>query len=431
MPLLQRITTPITALLPDLNSVPQQRQAVGAIAASIGVHLLLVLLFVGGSGIGFFPPSCAPRENRAQFKKPELQPLEVQIVSMPTPESVPELLTPEELQARAERLQIDSTGLAKSEEAPKDPLFESDQDMKAASEKPPTGDAPLPSQDGKALPFTAFKNQDVVLGSAAVPPSPPADLAVNRPSPAAPSLSKPLFQPKPIPPEQTNSTAADETIPKPAEPADAKPNPTPVPVTKPAIDVIQPNDDQIVVAEKVVEKPPGPIARLAPAQVQPRPIPEPVKPKEEEKMDMAKLITPPPRPIPAPQPGFQQQLEKTRIDGSISNRGKAAVDAVKTPLAVYKKQVNAAIGSRWYFYVQQRRDLISLGSAKVSYRITAQGKITDVKIVENTSNQVFGMICEQSIREAEIGPPPEEATPAMIDGRLEGDLTFTYYAGFQ
>ena len=60
-----------------------------------------------------------------------------------------------------------------------------------------------------------------------------------------------------------------------------------------------------------------------------------------------------------------------------------------------------------------------------------KGKITDVKVVENTSNDVFGMICEQSIREAEIGPPPEEATPAMIDGRLEGDLTFTYYAGFQ
>jgi len=201
--------------------------------------------------------------------------------------------------------------------------------------------------------------------------------------------------------------------------------PTPPPVP----DVIKPNDNQIAIAEKVVEKPPGPVTRLLPAQVQPRPIPEPAKPKQEPQ-DMAKLITPPPRPVPVPQTGFQPQLEKTRIEGSISNRGKAAVDALKTPLAVYKKQVNAAIGSRWYFYVQQRRDLISLGSAKMSYRITPQGKITDVKVVENTSNEVFAMICERSIREAEIGPPPEEATPAMIGGRLEGELTFTYYAGF-
>jgi outer membrane biosynthesis protein TonB len=192
------------------------------------------------------------------------------------------------------------------------------------------------------------------------------------------------------------------------------------------MEVIRPSDDQIAIAEKVVPKPASPSPRLAPAQVQPRPIPEPAK-SNNEPQEMTKMITPPPRRTP----GFQPQLEKTKIDGAISNRGKAAVDAIKTPLGVYRKQVNAAIGSRWYFYVQQRRDLISIGSAKMTYRITPQGRITDIKVAENTSNDAFAMICEQSIREAEIGPPPEEATPAMIDGRLEGELTFTYYAGFQ
>ena len=129
-------------------------------------------------------------------------------------------------------------------------------------------------------------------------------------------------------------------------------------------------------------------------------------------------------------PGFQAQQEKTKIDGAISNRGKAAVDAVKTPLGVYKKQVNAAIGSRWYFYVRERRDLISLGSARVSYAITRDGRMTAVKVVENTANDAFARICTQSIAEAEIAPPPEEAQPVMIDGRLEGELTFTYYAPF-
>ena len=138
---------------------------------------------------------------------------------------------------------------------------------------------------------------------------------------------------------------------------------------------------------------------------------------------MARLTTP----RPLPKPGFQAQQEKTRIDGSITNKGRAAVDAVRTPLAVYKKQVNAAIGSRWYYYVRQRRDLIAFGSVKVSYAITKDGRITDVQIINNTSNQTLASICEQSIREAEIGPPPEEAIATMVDGRLEGDLTFTYY----
>jgi hypothetical protein len=425
MPLLQRITTPIVALLPDLNNVPQQRQAVGAIVASLVLHLILLLLFAGL--VGLFPAV------EVEFKKngPELQPLELEIVSLPKPETAPELLTPEELQARAAKMEIDSTGLAKSDEAPKDSVFESDQNMKAASEKPASGDAPLPSQDGKNLPFTAFANQDVVLGSPRIPPTAPQEAEPTKPTPPSPSLSKPLFQPKPIPPDQVNAKTADQMAPTPADPAEAKPdaNPAIAKATPPPVpEVLKPNDSQIALAEKVTQKPPAPATRLLPAQVQPRPIPEPVKPKDRQ--EMAKLITPPPRPVPVPQSGFQPQLEKTRIDGAISNRGKAAVDAVKTPLAVYKKQVNAAIGSRWYFYVQQRRDLIALGSARMTYRITPQGKITDVKVAENTSNEVFALICEQSIREAEIGPPPEEATPSMIDGRLEGELTFTYYAGF-
>ena len=72
-------------------------------------------------------------------------------------------------------------------------------------------------------------------------------------------------------------------------------------------------------------------------------------------------------------------------------------------------------------------DLIAFGSVKVSYAITAQGKIVDVRVRTNTSNESLARICEQSIREAEVGPPPDEAQAAMSDGRLEGDLTFTYY----
>jgi len=97
------------------------------------------------------------------------------------------------------------------------------------------------------------------------------------------------------------------------------------------------------------------------------------------------------------------------------------------PARRYRKQVNAAIGSRWYYYVKERRDLIAFGSVKVTYAITAKGKMVDVHVITNTSNESLARICEQSIREAEIGPPPEEAQAAMLDGRLEGDLTFTYY----
>jgi len=131
---------------------------------------------------------------------------------------------------------------------------------------------------------------------------------------------------------------------------------------------------------------------------------------------VAKLITPPPRPQPIMQPGFQAQQEQTRIEGSISNRGKAAVDAVKTPLAVYRKQVNAAIGSRWYYYVRDpnKMSLISAGSARVSFFIDAQGQIRHHQFGEGQYEQAEKVI-QQLLAEAGINDISHELV--AVDAR--------------
>ena len=381
--MIQRLTNPFFALFPDLSHVPFRRQVTWALVASVLLHFVLLIAIVFGAGL--LPP---PSLDFAR-SKPKVQDLELTL-TLPEPEEL-QIVQPEDLiKPRNERETIDSTGLAKSDEAPKDATFESDENMKAASEKAGTGTAPLPTMDGKDLPFTNFKTQDVLLGSPKIAPS-PQDTPLSQPTP-------PLFKPQPVP--------------KPPETAEA-PKATPPPLRE----VEKPKDDEVAIAEKA--KPvPEPITRVVP---QPE-VKPPAPPAPQEKTEMAKLVTP-----PQPRPGFQAQQEQTRIEGSITNKGKAAVDAVKTPLAVYRKQVNAAIGSRWYYYVRERRDLIAFGSVKVSYAITAQGKIVDVRVRTNTSNESLARICEQSIREAEVGPPPDEAQAAMSDGRLEGDLTFTYY----
>lgn len=380
---MQNFSHPLLSLLPDVTDMPVRRQVVGALIASVVLHLLALAGLVLAAGLlptpklSFAPPKAQPQE--LQLVLPEPEPLEMQIVR------------PEDFaQARAQRETIDSTGLAKSDDAPKDATFESDQDMKAASELPAKGDAPLPTTAGKERPFTNLTTQDVALGSPKLEPSAAAD---SKPQPA------PREQTAPAPPAVAKSTAS------PAEPAEpAKPAP-PLPEVK------TPSADEIALAEKA-KMPAFSQSRLAP----PAPRPEP-------KQEMAKLETAPLR----AQPGFRAQQEETRIEGSITNRGKAAVDANKTPIGVYKRQVNNAIGSRWYYYVRQRRDLIAFGSVKVSYSITADGKIVDVKVISNTSNETLANISQQSVREAEIGPPPEEAQASMNRGRLEFDLNFTYY----
>jgi hypothetical protein len=405
MPALTRITTPLKALLPDLTDVPQSRQNVGAIVASVVVHLFLLLLFVMGAGL--LP------EVPVEFRKNAPQPLELVIA---LPGSPAEVITPEALKARVEREMIDSTGLAKSEEKPKDPLFESDQDMKAASQNAATPDAaPMPSMEGrKDLPFTNFTTQDVILGNPGSAPGPSTPPARPRFEPRA-SIQrvqpKPLMEPRSEPP-----------------PEEMKKDELP--------EVVKPDETQIVLSEKRS----GPITRVTPPETKQRVKSTPAPSREKERQEMAKLETLPSPPEPdaqaetMPQPpsssGFQPQQERTKIEGSISNRGPAAVAAVRTPMASYLKRVSDAIGSRWSFYIREKTDLVSTGQAKLSYSITKDGRIVRIRVLANTSNDAYALICERSISEAEIGPPPEEALAVMVDGRLETELTFTLYPGF-
>src|SRR5688572_9293625 len=362
--------------------------------ASVALHCLILLAIVLASGL--LP---TPRLDFARAK-PQVQDLEL---VLPEPEALEmQIVRPEELLAAAlQRQTIDSTGLAQSAEKPKEAVFESDQDMQAASEQPGTGTAPLPTLAGKDLPFTNFTTQDVTLGSPKVAPS-------NAPSELKSAPVAPIFKPQPIPREQVSAATptADQPLSKPAVAPAAAPN-VPAP---PLPEVKAPSENQIAVAEKA-----KPVPRVVPPPMRPHPVPVP-------KQEMARLVTP--APAPGTQPGFRAEQAQSRIEGSITNQGKAAVDAIKTPLGVYKRQVNAAIGSRWYYYVSQRRDLIAFGSVKVTYAITAAGKIVDVKVASNTSNDTLANISQQSILEAEIGPPPEEAQAAMNGDRLEFDLTF-------
>ena len=141
---------------------------------------------------------------------------------------------------------------------------------------------------------------------------------------------------------------------------------------------------------------------------------------------MAKLITPPPRPQPVRDAGFTPDLRRTRIEGSISNRGKAGVDALRTPLGVYRRQVSQQIQSRWLYWTKKRMEMLAIGTVRIRFFVTQEGRLEDVEIVSNDSNDSFAGVCEQSVREAEIAPPPADLE-LMKDGRLELVFSFTLY----
>src|SRR5438445_2331247 len=122
------------------------------------------------------------------------------------------------------------------------------------------------------------------------------------------------------------------------------------------------------------------------ATPQPSAQPTPISKSEEFAMLTS---TPTPRPSAAstpqqPKSSYQPFKQKTRLAGSITNRGTSAVNAIGTPLGRYQKMIFDAIGSRCYAYVEAKTDLISLGTARISFAIDRIGRLWNPNITKST-----------------------------------------------
>jgi hypothetical protein len=269
-----------------------------------------------------------------------------------------------------------------SAEKPKDQTFESNANSLAASEKAPSGDLQMPSQDGRDLPTRDLQTHDF-------------------------SLQTQGSQPQPQQPEQPESKPADRPPPKasPAETPKLTPSPAPTATVEP---------EQLAM---LTSTPPPPIK--GPDETEPSPSPE-----------LAPSIAPvAPRPKPqAPSSSYQSQKEQTRIAGSISNHGPSSVNAVGTPLGLYQKRMYDAVGARWYQHTHERQDLISIGTTRLTFTIDRSGKVNNLKVIENTANEAFAIVCLQSVQELKLPPIPEDVASTLPAEGLQQELTFILYA---
>lgn len=189
----------------------------------------------------------------------------------------------------------------------------------------------------------------------------------------------------------------------------------------PAAEPTQPAEPSPPVPEEALPKPTprqpaSEIALLQPIRPQatPRPTPEDVE-----------LPKPQTQPASPALPGYQPQTRVTRLKGNISNRGRAAADAVATPLGRYKKQLSDAIGSRWYYYVNDAISLLNPGTLELRFIVLKSGKVQRVEVLRNSSNESFASTSVRAVMEAEIPPIPDDILPMLKDGRIEVDYTFT------
>jgi outer membrane biosynthesis protein TonB len=121
------------------------------------------------------------------------------------------------------------------------------------------------------------------------------------------------------------------------------------------------------------------------------------------------------------QSAYRRQKQRNNIAGNITNRGISSVNALGTPLGRYQKIVADSIGSRWYTYVEQKRDLINIGTLRLRFVIDPSGRVKELKVTENSSNEAFASVCVQSVLEAHLPPIPEDVVNTLPPEGLEVD----------
>lgn len=292
--------------------------------------------------------------------------LEMTIIPPPPPEDrLAEAPTPPE-----ERPIIRSDNLTETDETPDDTVADSDRDTLAGGNRPGSGPDNLPSIDGRESGSdVSVQNQEYSLGGEA-----------------------------PLPGARTARDAAPQATPEPTP--EATPEPTPL----------------------VKNEPPAPKMTL-PAQI----------PDDALALGRATPTpTPPPLPeVPALAPpggqAYRSQTRATRMEGSLSNNRRPSIATRGTPLGRYLRKVENAIGSRWYFYIKRDRDLIASGSVRLIFTIDRTGKVGNLRILANTSNEGLASTSTQSILDAELPPIPDEVASTLFTQRLELPFTFTIY----
>jgi TonB family protein len=425
------------------------------IIAIVGSLILHVIIILGSSKVIALWPDISTPQQKADQSPPQLT-----MLDSPPPD-----------EQKQERQYLRTNDDQKTDQKPVDSMFESDKDTAAASEQPAKGDTPIPTQEGKETPDIGFKNERFSLadkgqafstdpGRQAAAPQmeqkqeevksveSPTPVPTPAPTPeAAPPDKQPTPAPTPVAtPAQAPENAPTEKQPTPpATPApapaptpqvaitDEQPTPTPVPTPE-----ITPSDQQFAMLRPMPKPTPAPEPKVSPpaeeATPTPVPTPEQVVPSDEELAMLRQMPTPTPsrrvqrtpQRQSAPPTAYRQEQRITRMQGNINNRGRSSIAALGTPQGRFEKAVQDAIGSRWYYYVRERSDLINIGTVQIKFYVRPNGKVEDVKVLRNSSNETLASTSLQSIIEANIPPMPDELSPLLSGDRMEFTMSFNF-----
>jgi len=444
----------------NTTAIPSWRSAQKNLTAILGSILInLLVLYV----VGFFMVMDVAQQPEPAAKEPN----EV-VVSLE--ELLPQFLDPEAPTPQTKSY-LETYQNQESEQAPENAMFESDRNTLAATETLPTepGDIPIPTQDGtEEIPGIQLQDHNFVDGpdgeisksmesTAGAPSSAPAEL--KPPSPDA-TMAQTLTE---VPPTKTTEEQtenpdpkAKETIEDPSDSTMDEGQPTDMEVAEEEggapetmemakMDIPKMRDsfsDDFEVVDETMEATPDvedamPEKNVEALKERLRPFATSPEAKQNPTMVPTPFMKPQETTVPVPEgtlpsrstmgeasdAAFSPERHRNKINGSLSNIGRnPAVDAERTPLGQYKRDVSRAIERRWHQLKDQNITSVSFGSLKISFLVNHQGKVKDIRLLHDDANFTVTSFSQQAVMTADIPPMPQE----IIDLLGQDDLEVTY-----
>jgi outer membrane biosynthesis protein TonB len=95
------------------------------------------------------------------------------------------------------------------------------------------------------------------------------------------------------------------------------------------------------------------------------------------------------------------------------------------PIHPFKKRLLDEVGAAWYRAVEANSKKIPVGTVRIAVTLLPNGKISKLRVLSNTSNQLFAKICLSAIEQTKIPPVPREL---LSGGKFQDELSFKMFA---
>lgn len=167
----------------------------------------------------------------------------------------------------------------------------------------------------------------------------------------------------------------------------------------------------------------------------PKPDEEALKPQPASKPATTnKEVAETPRPeLPKPtpkqdpnEPGFRGNQSKTKLSGSITRKGRSALNVANTPMGRYHSALSRAVEAEWHRNCTKYRDFITPGIITVRFVIAPDSTVRTISVVEMVdAGEVQKGFTLSSIRQAKIPAIPAELKAEIDDEPIE--LIYNFY----